>query len=160
MTLMAIALVLAAVQPSPAPPPDAAAMRTAAARCGLPAGWLRFGHDADGDFADPSHARGVFHLTPEGVRCITDWAEQNHARLGFLSEPPPGPQALAILQAMAVTDAIRAVERCDLPIRFDPLDQQRVMLLARRDAPRGPLACVRAWVNAHPEEAQPVTAAH
>jgi hypothetical protein len=153
MTMIAIALLLAAVPRGPAAVPDAAAIRAAAARCGLPADWLRYGHDADGDFADPTTEHRDFGLTPEKLLCLTQWVERTHARFAFISEPPPGPQILATVPVAAIQDAIREANRCALPIRLDPLDESRVMILARRHAPRGPLACLRAWVRALPRAA-------
>jgi hypothetical protein len=70
-----------------------------------------------------------------------------------MSEPQPGPQVLATVPTEAIQDAIRAANRCALPIRLDPLDESRVMILARRHAPPEPLACLRAWVRALPRAA-------
>lgn len=149
MGMIAIALLLAAGQTGTTAPPDGAAMRAAAARCGLPADWMQIGHDADGDYADPSNAHRDPPLAPETVLCILDWGRENHARIGFLSEPPPGPQPLAALPEARVTDAVMAAERCGLPVQLGPHSEGNYTLLARRHAPPAPLACLRAWLNAH-----------
>ena len=149
MTMMAIALLLAAAQAGPAAPPDQAACRAAAARCRLPADWLRFGRDEDGDYADPSNAHRAVPIAPEALVCILRWAGETHARLGLMSEPPPGPQVLATITEASTVDVARAAERCGLLIRIDPLAPGRFALLARRHAPPAQLACMRAWLTAH-----------
>jgi len=146
--MMAIALLLAAVPGDAAAPPDAAAIRAAAARCDLPSDWLRYGHDTDGDFADPTTAHRDSGLAREKLVCLVQWVEQSHARFALRSEPPPGPQVLATVPTETIQDANREANRCALPIRLDPLDDSRVMILSRRHAPAGPLACLRAWVRA------------
>src|SRR4051812_15467019 len=113
--LMIALLLAAAVQAGPAhPPPNEAAMHAAAARCDLPADWLRFGHDEDGDFADPSNSNGAAPATLENVICFTGWAEQAHARFAFMSEPPPGPQGLAIISDFSGPQVVRAGRQCGL----------------------------------------------
>jgi hypothetical protein len=148
MHVMAILMLLAAGQARP-PPPDAAAMRMAAAGCGLPLDWLVFGRDADGDYADPSTAVRPVPIPDVTILCFIDWARDAHARLGFLSEPAPGPQPLATLPTAAIEGAIVAARDCGLLVRLDPHDEQTGLLMARRDPPAAPLACMRAWLNAH-----------
>jgi hypothetical protein len=147
MKMIAIALLLAAGQAGP--PPDAAAMRAAAARCGLPGDWLRFGHDADGDYADPFDPGRAEPIAAEKVLCITRWAEETHARIGFLSEPSPGPQVVATINNAFELAAARAGRRCGLSIKIDPLDMDRAVLLARPHALPAQIACVRVWLSAH-----------
>src|SRR4051812_29185729 len=149
MALIAIALLLAAGQAGGAAPPDAAAIRAAAARCRLPDDWLHIGHDEDGDYADPSPAHRDAPIAPVALVCIIRWAGETHARLGLMSEPPPGPQALATVPHASSFDVSRGAEQCNLPVRIDPLDAERGMLLARRHAPPAQLACMRAWLAAH-----------
>jgi len=148
MISIAIAALFAAGQSAATPPPDAAAMRAAAAGCHLPADWLRIGHDEDGDYADPSTAHRD-PPAPDAVLCIIHWAGETHARIGFLNEPPPGPQALAAIPQASAVETIRAAEQCGLLVRVDPVEPGRALLITRRHPPAAPLASLRTWLNAH-----------
>jgi hypothetical protein len=147
MTLIAISALLAAAAPaSEAPRPDRQQIEAAAARCGLPANFLRVGRDAYGDFADVSPNADLNRFDPKAFICLIDWAERTGARIGFMFEPAPGAQTIAHGPIESVRRAAQAARECGLPVHLDPLSPDEAVLDARRDAPPGPLACARSWI--------------
>lgn len=143
------ALLIAAALASEAPPPDRQQLEAAAARCGLPASFLRAGRDAQGDFADVSPDGDLDGLDPKAFLCLIRWAERTGARIGFISEPPPGPRTVALGPTEFIKRAAESARKCGLPVRVDPLSPDKAVLLARRDAPAGPLECTRSWIERH-----------
>ena len=145
-----MALLLAAAQAGPPAPPNRAAMREAAARCGLPEDWLRFGHDEDGDYADRSHLHRDSPVPPEAEPCLMAWARGAHARIGLVAEPAPGPQTVATMaDYIAIQVASRIGRQCGLSIEARTTNPDQGVLLARRHAPAAQIACVRAWLTAY-----------
>jgi hypothetical protein len=146
--LIAIGAILAAAPAAgEAAPPDREQFDAAAARCGLPANLLRVGRDADGDFADPSPDGKLERLDTKALVCLIDWAERTGARIGFISEPPPGTQTIAQGPIEGIRRAAKAARECGLPVHIDPLSPEEAVLDARRDAPPGPLECARSWIG-------------
>ena len=148
MGSIAISAFLAAAAPAgESPPPDRRQIEAAAARCGLAANFLRAGRDAQGDYADVSPDGDLDSLDPKAFLCLIDWAQQTGARIGFMSEPPPGPQTLARGPIESIRRAAKAARECGLPVHVDPLSPGEAVLDARRDAPSGPLECTRSWIE-------------
>ena len=73
------ALVAAGASPGEAPPPDRARIEAAAARCGLPASFLRVGRDSQGHFADVSPDADLTRFDPKAYVCLIGWAERTGA---------------------------------------------------------------------------------
>jgi hypothetical protein len=147
---IAISALLAASAPAgEAPPPARQQIEAAAARCGLPANFLRIGGDSDGDYADVSPGGDLDRLDVKAFLCLIDWAERTGARIGFISEPPPGPQSIAQGPIASIRRAAKAARKCRLPVHIDPLSPDEAVLGARRDAPAGPLLCTRSWIERH-----------
>lgn len=148
MWLIAISTLLAASAPADgAPPPDRQQIEAAAARCGLAANSLRPGRDAYGDYADVSADGVLDRLDPKAFVCLIGWAEQTGARVGFVSEPPPGTQILAQGPIEIIRRAANAARACGLPVHVDPLSPDKAALEARRDSAPRPLACTRSWIE-------------
>ena len=143
------ALVAAGAPAGEAPPPDRKRIEAAAARCGLPANFLRAGRDSQGDFADVSPDADLDRFDPKAYVCLIGWAERTGARIGFLSEPPPGPRILARGPTENIRRAAGAARKCGLPVHVDPLSPDQAVLVARRHAPPGPLRCTRSWLKRH-----------
>jgi hypothetical protein len=144
---ISLGALLAATAPPAAPPPDRQQIEAAAARCSLPAKFLRVGRDSYGDYADLSPNGNLDGLKPEALLCMVSWAERTGARIGFISEPPPGPQTIARGPIESIKRAARAARDCGLPVHIDPLSPEEAVLDARSDAPSGPLECTRSWIE-------------
>lgn len=150
--LMAIgAMLLAAAPVGEAPPPDRRQIEAAAAHCGMPAAFLRIGRDSDGDFADIVPNEDLELPPAEAFLCLIDWAQRTRARIGFISEPPPGPQVIAMGPIGSIKRAAKASRECGLPVHVDPLSPEEAVLNARSDAPPEPLACARSWIEKQPD---------
>jgi len=87
---------------------DAAAIRAAAARCGLPPRFLEMGRDARGDRATISPHGDLDRFPYRSFECLLRWAQESGARVGFIAEPPPEPEA-ADAAATLPAEAWRAV---------------------------------------------------
>jgi hypothetical protein len=145
---IAIGAILAAAAPArEGPPPDRGQIEAAAARCGLAPDFLRAGRDAYGDYADVSPDGDLDRLDARALICLIGWAERSGARIGFVSEPPPGAQVIARGPIESIRRAAEAARECGLPVHVDPLGPDEAVLDARRDAPPVPLQCARAWIG-------------
>ena len=144
MALISLGAMLAAAPPAAGPSPDRPRIEAAAARCGVPAKFLRVGRHSYGHDADLSPNGNVDGLKPEAVLCLVGWAE-GQARFGFMSEPPPG---LRTAQGPigSITRAAQAARHCGLPVHVDPLSPEEAVLDARSDAPSVPVECTRSWI--------------
>ena len=153
--LALISLFLAGAAPAaPAKPspPGAEEIRAAAESCSLPLRFLKFGRDAEGEFADVSPDGDPDSLRPAALMCILKWAGERKARVGFISEPPPGPQTIALGPIDSIRAAARAARSCGLPVHLDPLSPDDAVLQARADAPADQLRCALSWIEDHREE--------
>ena len=138
--------------PLAASPPDAAAVQSASDRCGVPREFLRMGQDPDGTFADAVPPADLDRLRTENLICLIRWAHENKARIGFVSEPPPGPVRIAfgpVESVRALAEAARTT--CNLAVHLDPLGDGKATLKVRRNAPAEAMVCITDWIDVHGE---------
>ncbi|TMJ13215.1 MAG: hypothetical protein E6G94_12315 [Alphaproteobacteria bacterium] len=128
-------------------PTGAERIKAAAESCGLPLDALDFGRDAAGDYADISPHGDSDRIHYQSLFCLVKWAAENHARVGFVSEPPP--QVIAFGPLESVRAAAQAARDCKLPVHLDALNPEEAVLDARADAPAAELACARSWIDEH-----------